>query len=282
MKGFGRSRAWAIAFSFVMIAAVLFVAAAAPWISPYSFEEQSIEHRLERPSREHWMGTDSLGRDLMSRVFWGARGSLAVGFATAALCLLIGTVVGSIAGYRGGWIDSILMRFVDIIYTFPSLLFAILVTVWIGQGLSAIVIALSFTGWANLARVVRSQVLQVRERLHVEAARSLGASPLRIVKSHILPLSWGPILVTVTAQTSGAILSESFLSFIGLGIRPPNASWGTLANEGWRGMYSHPHLILFPGVFLFGTLIALQFLGDWWSDRINENQLGDFKGIMIH
>lgn len=241
----------------------------APWVAPYPFDEQRIERQLEAPSREHWMGTDTLGRDLYSRVLYGARASLLIGLLTAFFALGLGTLTGAIAGYRGGWVDHVLMRVVDGFSIFPSLLLAILLLLWLGQGMGGILLALGLTSWVTQARLVRAQVLQARELPYVEAARSLGTSAPRILLRHILPNLWGPILVSITFQIPSNILAESFLSFLGLGLQPPLSSWGTLANEGFRAMRSYPHLILFPGGVLFVTMLAFNFLGDELRDRLD-------------
>lgn len=248
---------------------VCLMALAAPFVTTFSYEEQNVEHRLMAPTWQYIMGTDSLGRDLYSRIVYGARASMAVGIVTALVSVLVGTVYGAISGYVGGWIDGLMMRIVDIFYIFPSLLLAILLMVVIGQGLTGIVLALAMVGWVNVARLVRGQVLQVKELQHVEAARALGVSSARIVAKHILPLIWGPVIVALTYQIPSNIMSESFLSFIGLGLQPPFSSWGTLANEGWRGMRSFPHLIIFPGSVLFVTLLAFQFFGDGLRDWLD-------------
>lgn len=267
MKRFLRNKAALVSAMF--LAVVSLMALAAPLVTSRSYEEQDIEHRLSPPNSQFIMGTDSLGRDLYSRVVYGARASMAVGLITALVSVVIGTVYGAISGYLGGWIDGLMMRVVDIVYIFPSLLFAILLTVLIGQGLLGIVLALSFVGWVSIARLVRGQVLQIREMLHVEAARALGVSMPRILSRHVLPMVWGPVIVALTFQIPANIMSESFLSFIGLGLQPPVSSWGTLANEGWRGMRTFPHLILFPGLALFLTMLAFQFLGDGLRDWLD-------------
>lgn len=232
----------------------------APWVTQYSYEEQNISERLQSPSFHHWMGTDSLGRDLYSRVIYGARMSLAVGALTALSSMILGTVIGCVAGYFGGWIDSLLMRGIDLLYIFPSPLLAILLMVFLGRGFFGIFVALSITSWITQARLVRGLVLQARELTYVEAATALGLSHLQIVFRHILPNILNPILISLSIQIPTNIMSESFLSFIGLGLQPPYSSWGTLANEGFRAMMSYPHLILYPGGILFLTLLAFNFL----------------------
>lgn len=267
VKRFLRNRPAVV--SLVFIAIVCTLAALAPYVTRYSFEEQNIDQRLLGPTWQYFMGTDSLGRDLYSRIIYGARASMSVGIVTALVSVIVGAVYGAISGYFGGWIDSLLMRIVDIFYIFPSLLLAILLMVLIGQGLTGIVLALAMVGWVNIARLVRGQVLQVKELQHIEAARALGVSHAKIISRHILPLIWGPVIVALTYQIPSNIMSESFLSFIGLGLQPPHSSWGTLANEGWRGMRSYPHLIIFPGTALFLTLLAFQFFGDGLRDWLD-------------
>lgn len=266
-KRFMKNRA-ALASSLFLVFVTL-MALCAPWVTKRSFEEQNIGAHLQPPSREYIMGTDSLGRDLYSRIIYGARASMAVGIMTALVSVLFGTLYGAISGYAGGWTDEIMMRIVDIFYIFPSLLFAILLMVLVGQGLFGIVLALSFVGWVSIARLTRGQVLQVKEMLHVEAARALGVPDWRILVRHVLPLLWGPVIVALTFQIPTNIMSESFLSFIGLGLQPPSSSWGTLANEGWRGMRSYPHLIFFPGLALFLTMLSFQFMGDGLRDWLD-------------
>lgn len=248
------------------------MAALAPLVTHFSYEEQNISQRLENPSWEHPMGTDSLGRDLYSRIVYGARMSLAVGVCTAIFALLIGTLTGALAGYLGGWTDRILMGIVNLFYTFPSLLLAILLTLLFGRGFTGILIAISLTAWGTHARLVRGQVLQARNLAYVESARAVGAHTPEIIFRHILPNLWGPITVSLTIQIPTNIMTESFLSFIGLGLQPPFSSWGTLANEGFRAMQSFPHLIIFPGTVLFLTMLAFNYLGDGvrdWLDPVS-------------
>lgn len=248
---------------------VCLMALAASFVTSRSYEEQNIDLRLVSPSWQYLMGTDSLGRDLYSRIVYGARASMAVGIVTAIVSVLVGAVYGAISGYLGGWIDGVMMRVVDIFYIFPSLLLAILLMVIVGHGLFGIIIALSLVGWVNIARLVRGQVLQIKEQQHIEAARAIGVGGPQIVIKHILPLIWGPVIVALTYQIPSNIMSESFLSFIGLGLQPPYSSWGTLANEGWRGMRSYPHLIVFPGAALFLTMLSFQFFGDGMRDLLD-------------
>jgi oligopeptide transport system permease protein len=274
LKKFSRHRVAMVSLiflTFITVGAVF-----APVLTTQSYETQNIEERLETPSVHHWMGTDTLGRDLYSRIIYGARMSLAVGICTALLSLSVGTLVGSVAGFRGGKIDAFLMRVVDLFYIFPSLLIAILLTVFFGRGFFGILVALSLTSWVTHARLVRNLVLQAKEMLYVESARALGLRGARILFRHILPNILGPMIVSLTFQIPTSIMSESFLSFIGLGLEPPYSSWGTLANEGFRAMKSFPHLILFPGTVLFITLIAFNTLGDGVRDVLDPMGKRDF------
>lgn len=257
------------ALSLLFILGVSALAALAPQVTRYSYEEQNISERLEPPSSRHWMGTDSLGRDVYSRVVYGARMSLAVGICTAVFALVVGTLMGAIAGYFGGWVDRLVMSVVDIFYIFPSLLLAILMTLVFGRGFAGILVAISITAWVTQARLVRGQMIQARELSYVEAARAIGVGNAGIVFNHILPNLWGPIIVSLTIQIPTNIMAESFLSFIGLGLQPPYSSWGTLANEGFRAMKSFPHLIIFPGAILFFTMIAFNYLGDGLRDWLD-------------
>lgn len=262
---------WAV----VGLAFLLLVSAAAtcaPLITHYGYADQQIEHRLEGPSFTHWMGTDGLGRDLYSRVLFGARMSLAVGVFTAIASLLLGTFTGAIAGYCGGWTDEILMRVVDLFYIFPSLLLAILLMLVFGQGATGIFVAISLTAWVTQARLVRGQVMQAREMAYVESARAVGIGHGRILWRHILPNLLGPIIVSLTLQIPANIMAESFLSFIGLGLQPPFSSWGTLASEGFRSIRSFPHLMIFPGGVLFLTVLAFNTLGDGLRDWLDPHQ----------
>jgi oligopeptide transport system permease protein len=202
-------------------------------------------------------------------VIYGARMSLSVGIFTALFALILGTATGAWSGYRGGWTDQLLMRIVDIFYIFPSLLLAILLSLLFGRGFLGVFLAISSTAWMTQARLVRAQVLQAREMPYVEAARAMGLSGFRIVVRHILPNLLGPIVVSLTMQIPANIMAESFLSFIGLGLQPPYSSWGTLASDGFRAMRSYPHLIIFPGIILFLTLLALNYLGDGLRDWLD-------------
>jgi len=262
----------------IFIIFVCSMAIFADLIAPYSFETQNIDRILQGPSAQHWMGTDSLGRDLMSRVIYGARMSMAVGILTAIATLIIGGIYGAISGWMGGRVDALMMRAIDILQSIPDLLLLILVMVVFNsvnlfdnpelKALMGIFLALSMVGWVGLARVVRGQVLQVKQSLYVEAAHALGAQGRVILWRHIFPNILGPIIVILTFQIPSNILFESFLSFIGLGLQPPYSSWGVLCNDAWRAK-SYPHLLIFPGLALYLTMLAFNLLGDGLRDAFD-------------
>jgi oligopeptide transport system permease protein len=245
------------------------LAVLAPWIAPFPYDFQDSRALLQPPSMEHWMGTDRLGRDLFSRLLYGARISMSVGIGSAFAALIFGTLYGAISGYVGGRTDNLMMRLVDVVYSLPDLLLIILMTVLMGRGVLGIFLALSLVSWVTVARIIRGEALRLREFSYVEAARAIGLSHTRILMLHILPNTLGVLIVTLTFRIPVAILAESTLSFIGLGIAPPAASWGTLANEGWAAMKFYPHLILFPSLVIFITMLAFNFLGDALRDAFD-------------
>lgn len=270
--------------SAVIILAVSLIGILAPWVAPYPFDEQYLDQVLASPSVAHWLGTDSLGRDMLSRLLYGARISMAVGVITALISLAIGLVYGAISGWFGGYVDSLMMRMVDILDSVPQIILLILVKIVFDavgiisnpelKALVGILLALSVTGWVSLARVVRGQVLQVKQLAYVEAARSLGSGSTRILLTHVLPNITGPIIVLLTFQVPGNILAESFLSFLGLGLQPPYSSWGVLANDGWRSLQSYPHLMISPGVAIFVTMLGFNMLGDGLRDAFDPQMRG--------
>lgn len=259
----------------VFICAVSFLA---PVIAPFSYDIQDIDRMLLPPNSTNWLGTDSLGRDLLSRLLYGGRVSMSVGLITALVSLIVGAIYGAISGWFGGKIDALMMRFIDIIFSIPEIVLLILImvafeTVHIEnselKAVFAILFALSATGWAGIARLVRGQVLQTKQMLYVEAATALGASAPNIVLRHIMPNILGPIIVSLTFQVPANILAESFLSFIGLGLQPPHSSWGSLAAEGWRSLRTYPHLAIYPGFALFLSMLAFNLFGDGLRDAFD-------------
>ncbi len=267
LNRFKQNKAAVISLFFLIFIAIM--AAGAPWVTQQSYEVQNLAETLQLPSAQYWMGTDTLGRDLYSRIIYGARMSLAVGVLTALFALTLGTLTGAISGYKGGWVDHVLMEIVDMFYIFPSLLLAIILTVFFGRGFTGIFIALGTTAWMSQARLVRNQVLQAKQLAFVESARAVGTRDWKIIFKHILPNLWGPIIVSLTLQIPNNIMAESFLSFLGLGLQPPYSSWGTLANEGRQAIRSYPHLIIFPGLILFFTMLAFNYLGDGLRDAVD-------------
>ena len=256
---------------FVMI--VLLGGFAVPWISPYGSGELQVDNLLEGPSWSHPMGTDALGRDLLTRVLYGARVSMTVGIGTALIALIIGTTYGLVSGFKGGTLDDLMMRLVDIFYGLPDMLIFILLSLLFGKNIGGLLIALGLVTWVRFARITRGQVLQAKEFVYVEGARAMGAPRHRILVRHILPNILGPILVTLTFSIPAAILAESTLSFIGLGINDPysgwGTSWGTLAQDGWRAMRAYPHVIFFPAAAIVLTILAFNTLGNALRDILD-------------
>jgi len=253
---------------FVIIIMVL-GAIVGPFLCKYNYSDQDYNNRLATPSREHWFGTDRLGRDLFVRVLYGARISLAIGFFASLINLTIGVLYGSISGYFGGRVDDIMMRIVDVIYTVPLTMVVILLMVLFQPGLKNILIALGMVYWIGMARIVRGQVLTLKEQEYVLAARMVGAKKWRIMLKHLIPNSMGPIIVNATLNIPQAIFQEAFLSFIGLGVAAPMASWGVLADEGAQSIQSYPHLLLFPAAAICITMLAFNFLGDGLRDALD-------------
>ncbi len=271
-RRFARHRLGVAAAAFLVLLALTCLGAGI--VQGAKAEHQESTRAMEKPSSAHWLGTDRLGRDLLARVLAGGRVSLGVSVATALTALVIGTGVGLVSGYAGGWVDEALMRFVEIVYSLPYLLVITLFTLFLGREPIGIVLALASVGWAYEARLVRGLTMRVREEAFVEAGRALGASRARLLTRHVLPNLVGPILVAVTFQIPSTILAESTLSFLGLGLRPPTASWGTLVNEGWLVYRTSPHLLVAPSVVLVLTGVAFNVLGDALRDVLDPRSAG--------
>lgn len=252
--------------------ALLFIAVMAiigPWLSPYSYSEIHLELKNSAPSSQFWFGSDELGRDLFTRIWWGARISLFIGTTAALIDLCIGTMVGTIAAFAGGKVEELIMRLCDILYAIPYLLVVILLTVIRGSGVVTILIAMTCTGWINMARIVRSQVLQVKESDFIMAARALGASRGRILFLHLIPNVIGPILAMMTLTIPTAIFTEAFLSFLGLGVQAPAASWGVMVGDGLPAMRYYPWRLLFPSIMITVTMLCLNLLGNTLRDLLD-------------
>lgn len=283
-------RSRAAMFSLGYVVAVTLVAVFAPHIAPYPFDVQDPEALLEPPGPGHWLGTDDLGRDLLSRLIFGARVSMAVAYVSTFFSLILGTLYGAVSGYSGGKTDAVMMRVVDVLYSFPDLLLIILISAsinrewldnlllathlpWLMRAVNAetlaLLLALSLVSWVQVARLIRGEVIRLREELYVDAARALGVRHSSIIFRHILPNTLGPLIVTLTFRIPAVILAESMLSFIGLGIQPPKSSWGTLASDGFAAMRFEPHLILFPSLAIFLAMLAFNFLGDGLRDAFD-------------
>ena len=256
-------------FSALVILAIIILAVFAPVFSPYDPAAQSLRERLAAPSAEHWLGTDKLGRDILSRIIYGARVSLVIGLLPTFISMFIGTILGLFAGYYGGKTDFVIMRLADIMLAFPSLLFAMVVMYTPGGGIVNIFIALSLVNWASTARVVRAQTLSLKEAEYVEAARSMGVRKTTIIFRHILPNCLPSLIVFFTLNIPSAILSESSLSFLGVGAQPPSASWGLAVTEGKRYLFSEPWVPLAPSVAIMILVMAFNFLGDGLRDVLD-------------
>ncbi len=275
----------------IIIIFLVFVAIFAPLIAPYGYADGDFLATYEPPSREHLLGTDFMGRDLLSRIIYGTRISLTVGFIGAMTSFIIGVTYGVISGYFGGRLDNIMMRIVDIMYAFPTLLLIIIMMVYFKStfanikpgtfsyylaqldnalgGLLFIFIGIGITAWVGMARLARGMTLSLREKEFVEAAISQGASNTKIIFRHILPNIIGPCIVQQTLAIPSYILFEAFLSFIGLGVNPPTPSWGMMISEGYKAMRSYPYLVLFPGLAMAITMFAFNFLGDGLRDALD-------------
>ena len=255
--------------SLILLALILLMAIFAPLFSQYDYSSQDMFAVNQWPSAEHWFGTDSLGRDLFVRCWSGAQVSLFIAFVSTMVNVLIGIVYGGISGYFGGRVDMVMMRLVEIIYSVPDLLWVILLMVVMGPGLHTIIIAISITGWGSMARIVRGQVLQLKQSEYVMAARTLGAGGGRIIRKHLIPNTMGPIIIELTCPIPSAMITEATLSYLSLGVPVPLASWGTLANEGARVLQLMPYQILFPALLLSLTMLGFNLLGDGLRDALD-------------
>ena len=257
-------------FGLVVLGVLIVLSILGPWITPYSYSEQNLELGPSSPSPAHWLGSDLFGRDLLTRILYGSRISLAVGFIASFVALIIGVSWGAVAGYLGGRIDVLMMRTVDVLYALPFTIFIILLMVVFGNNIILLFLAIGAVEWLTMARIVRGQVLHVKQQGFVEAAVSLGLSRFQIITKHVLPNVLGPVIVYTTLTVPNVILLESFLSFLGLGIQPPQSSWGLLISYGVETMEEYPWLLIFPAVVLSLTLFSLNFLGDGLRDALSE------------
>lgn len=252
---------------------VVFAAIFAPLLATHDVGAQNLGLRLAPPSQEHWFGTDVVGQDIFSRVLYGARISLQVGISVVAVSAFVGIIIGAVAGFYGGWVDKILSGYIfNVFLAFPGLLLAIAFVAFLGAGLGKLILALCIIGWVGYARVMRGQVLKVREYDFVQAAKALGASNMRILFTHILPNSIQPLIVQASLGMAGSVLSEASLSFLGLGIPPPAPSWGTMIDEARQYFSTHPHVLFFPGTAIALTVLAFNFIGDGLREYLDPKQ----------
>lgn len=256
-------------FGIVLLIILVFMAAFGPYMTGYDYRTTDLSNKNLAPSSEHWFGTDDLGRDVFTRTWEGARISLFIGVSAAIIDLIIGVLWGGFSGYKGGRTDEFMMRTADVLYGIPYLLLVILLMVVLGGSLGTMILAMTITGWINMSRIVRGQVLSLKNQEYVLAARTLGANTGRIMGRHLIPNTMGPILVTMTLTVPAAIFTEAFLSYLGLGLTPPLASWGTMASDGLPALRYYPWRLFFPATFICLTIFAFNVIGDGLRDALD-------------
>ncbi|MEZ5570440.1 MAG: ABC transporter permease [Halioglobus sp.] len=262
-------------FGLAVLVFFVLIALLTPWIAPYGYAQQNLQLGASSPSSAHWLGTDIFGRDLLTQIMYGGRISLAVGFIATAVALMIGVTWGAVAGYAGGRVDAVMMRMVDILYALPFMIFIVLLMVVFGRNMLLLFLAIGAVEWLTMARIMRSQVQALRQQEFVEAAISLGLPAATIIRRHLVPNALGPIIVYTTLTIPSVMLLEAFLSFLGLGVQPPQTSWGLLISYGAESMEEYPWLLLFPGLALTLTLFSLNFLGDGLRDALDVRSAKD-------
>ncbi|MBU1627892.1 ABC transporter permease, partial [bacterium] len=255
--------------SLLILLGFIFTAIFAPYIAPYDYMEQDLAGRLSAPDKDHIFGRDQFGRDILSRVIYGSRISLEVGFWVVLFSSLTGTFIGAVSGFFSGYLDDFLMRIIDILLAFPGILLAIAIMAVLGPSLDNVILALCLIGWVSYARLARGEVLAIKEMEYIEAARSIGCSNTRIILLHIMPNILTPVIVQGTLGIAGVIVGEASLSFLGLGVQPPTPSWGSMLSEGKNYIFNAPHLTLFPGLAIMLVVMSLNFLGDGLRDLLN-------------
>src|ERR687891_173447 len=261
------SKSW-LRVGFVILAFLLASALLAPVLAPQDPARQSLNKDLLTYSVENPLGTDKLGRDILSRILYGGRISLLVGVTTVAISVSLGLAIGSLSGYFGGWVDQVLMRLVDVLMAFPGILLAIAFTAVLGPGLDHVILALCLIGWTGYARLIRGEILALKEREFIQAAQALGGSPSRVIRAHLLPNLLPPLLIQATFGMAAAIIAEGSLSFLGLGVEPPTASWGAMLNDGRQFLLVAPHLTTYPGLAIMMTVLGLNLVGDALQDQL--------------
>ena len=257
-------------FGLVLLGVFVLLAIFAPQISPYDPAAIHLHARLQSPSQAHWFGTDELGRDILSRVVYGARISLLIATSVVSITVFFGLIFGSLAGYYGGWLDIALNAILmNVFLSLPGILIAIALVAFLGPGMLNLIFALSITGWVGYARLVRGQVLAVREREFIEAARAMGSTDLRIMARHILPNIIQPVMVQAAIGMAGVILAEATLSFLGLGVPPPMPSWGVMLNDARAHLFDSPHMVVFPAIAIMLAVLSFNFIGDALRDQLD-------------
>jgi ABC-type dipeptide/oligopeptide/nickel transport system permease subunit len=241
----------------------------APWVTPHDPVRQQLAQALQTPSAEHWLGTDHLGRDILTRLLYGARITMFIGIAAVTFGIVVGLPLGLVSGYYGRWVDMLLQRVADIMFSFPAILLALALVAVLGVGLRNVIVAVGVSMVPIFIRLVRGQVLAVREEVYVEAARALGGNDLRILSRHVLANSWAPVIVQATVSMGITILVAAGLGFLGLGVQSPTPEWGTMLGEGRQYIYSHPHMTTYPGLAIFLAVLAFNLLGDGLRDAID-------------
>jgi peptide/nickel transport system permease protein len=257
------------ATALALLATMLLLAILAPIVAPYGFDVIDLAHRRAAPSSAHWFGTDELGRDLLTRVIFGARVSLAIGMVSAIMSAAIGVSIGALSGYAGGWVDDVLMRFTDAMLSIPRLPLLMIAAAVIEPGVPTLVVLVGLVGWMEMARVVRADVQSVKTSDFVAAARALGGAPERILRGHVLPATFPAVSVAMTIAVGRGILLESALSFFGVGVQPPTASWGNMLYQAQTTMVTEPWLGIFPGAFIFLTVLCFNVLGDSFRPSVS-------------
>jgi peptide/nickel transport system permease protein len=257
-----------------VVGVLVLTALLAPWVSPYHPSAQVLADRLLPPSAAHWLGTDSYGRDVLTRMLYGARVSLAVGLVAVTIYIVIGMAVGATAAYYGGWVDAVLMRLVDVLLCIPTFFLILMVVAFVGPSILNIMVIIGLTSWTDVARLVRGEVLSLKNREFIQAVRVIGASDGRIILLHLIPNALGPVLVVATLGVGGAILVESSLSFLGLGVQPPDPSWGNMLLEGKDHLTDAWWLVTFPGLAIFFTVLGYNLLGEGLRDLLDPRMRG--------
>ena len=256
-------------FGLLVLTVLILAAVFAKYVAPFHYDDQDLLRTFQTPNSVHWFGTDNFGRDIFSRIVYGAQVSLRVGIVAVGIAMIIGGALGAIAGYYGGKLDNVIMRVIDVLLAIPSILLAISIVAALGTELRNVMIAVGISSIPSYARIVRASVLSLRDQEFIEAARAVGANDTRLIVKHIVPNSMAPIIVQGTIGVAGAILSAAGLGFIGLGIQPPLAEWGAMLNDGRQYIRDYPHLTMFPGLAIMVTIFALNLLGDGLRDALD-------------